>query len=56
MLEENFLSTYDKVCYSIQQNEYEPRDDNYSIVLFNQKQYLMEAGWSGWWTNYFLSK
>ena len=57
MLEENFkVATYDKVCYSIQQNEYEPRDDNYSIVLFNQKQYLMEAGWSGWWTNYFLSK
>ena len=57
MLEENFkVATYDKVCYSIQKNEYEPRDDNYSIVLFNQKQYLMEAGWSGWWTNYFLSK
>jgi len=57
MLEENFkVATYGKVCYSIQKNEYEPRDDNYSIVLFNQKQYLMEAGWSGWWTNYFLSK
>jgi len=57
MLEENFkVATYDKVCYSIKENEYEPRDDNYSIVLFNQKQYLMEAGWSGWWTNYFLSK
>ena len=45
MLEENFgLLLYDKVCYSIQKNEYElSRDDNYSIVLFNQKQYLMET-------------
>lgn len=57
MLEENFdVKTYDKVCYSIKDNEYKPKDDNYSIMLFNQKQYLMEPGWTGWWSTYFLPK
>ncbi len=56
MLEENFsIQTYDNVCYSIKDNEYKPKDDNFSILLFNQKQYLMEEGWSGWWKNYFVS-
>ena len=32
MLEENLVQ-YDKVCYSIQQNEYEPRDDNYYCFI-----------------------
>ena len=55
MLEENFkVANYDKVCYSIQGNEYKNKDDNYSIMLFNQRQYLMLSGWSGWWTDYFL--
>ena len=60
MLEENFdvktYRDYHKVCYSIQKKEYEPMDKNYSIVLFNQRQYLMEPGWSGWWSNYFLAR
>ena len=58
MLEkENLVNkTYPKVCYSIQGNEYKPKDDNYSIMLFNQRQFLMEPGWTGWWTNYFLSR
>ena len=55
MLEENFnIKTYNKVCYSIKGNEYKNKNENYSIMLFNQKQYLMEPGWTGWWTNYFL--
>jgi len=58
MLEENFFpDTYDKVCYSIKDREYEKnRDTNFSMVLFNQKQYLMEEGWTNWWTSYFLPK
>ena len=47
---------YDKVCYTIQNKEYDKKDENYSMVLFNQRQFLMEPGWSGWWTNYFLPK
>ena len=55
MLEENFeVAIYDKICYSIKGNEYNKKDDNYSIMLFNQSQYLMLPGWSSWWTNYFL--
>ena len=55
MLEENFeVANYDKICYSIKGNEYNKKDDNYSIMLFNQSQYLMLPGWSSWWTNYFL--
>lgn len=57
MLEENYtILTYDKVCYSVKDNEYKPKNDNFSMMLFNQRQYLMEKGWSGWWTNYFLSR
>ena len=55
MFEENFeVANYDKICYSIKGNEYNKKDDNYSIMLFNQSQYLMLPGWSSWWTNYFL--
>ena len=55
MLEENFeVANYDKICYSIKGNEYNKKDDNYSIMLFNQSQYLMLPGWSSWWTDYFL--
>ena len=54
--EKLIVNNYEKVCYSIKDNEYKPKDDNFSIMLFNQRQYLMEEGWSGWWTNYFLSR
>ena len=47
---------FEKVCYTIQENEYSKKDDNYSMILFNQRQYLMEPGWSGWWSNYFLPR
>ena len=57
MLEENFnVKTYNKVCYSIKENEYEDKDKNYSIMLFNQRHFLMEPGWTGWWSTYFLPK
>ena len=46
-------NTYDKVCYSIQENE--QQDKNYSICLLNQNKHLMDEGWSGWWKNYFVS-
>ena len=25
-------------------------------LSFNQRQFLMEPGWSGWWSNYFLAR
>ena len=52
------VNNYGKVCYSLQGTgtEYLPKNPNYSIVLFNQKHHLMEPGWTGWWTNYFLPK
>ena len=57
MLEENFkVATYDKVCYSIKENEYKPKHNNYSILLFNQRHLYMEPGWTSWWTSYFLPK
>tara|TARA_B100001113_G_C20894339_1_gene528453 strand:- start:116 stop:700 length:585 start_codon:yes stop_codon:yes gene_type:complete len=55
MLEENFeVDNYDKICYSIKDNEYKDKNTDYSMVLFNQRQYLMLPGWSSWWTDYFL--
>ena len=55
MLEENFeVDNYNKICYSIKDNEYKVKNTDYSMVLFNQRQYLMLPGWSSWWTDYFL--
>lgn len=50
------VDTYEPVCYSIQGKEYNQKDENYSICLFNQRQHLMEEGWSGWWNDYFIEK
>ena len=47
---------FGKVCYSIKDLEHKDKDKNFNMVLFNQRQYLMEPGWKGWWTNYFLPK
>ena len=38
------------------ENEYKPKDNNYSILLFNQRHLYMEPGWTSWWTSYFLPK
>ena len=46
--------TYDKVCYSIKDKEYDEEDMNYNICLFNQRKILMEDGWEGWWKKYFI--
>lgn len=57
MLEENFkVDTYDKVCYSVKDNEYKEKNKNFSIMLFNQSQYLMYPGFSGWWSDCFLPR
>src|SRR5210317_1223930 len=50
------VDTYEPVCYSIQDKEYDKKDENYSICLLNQRQHLMEEGWSGWWNDYFIEK
>ena len=58
MLEEMYKpNTYDKVCYSIQNHMYDKvPNSNFNMVLFNQSQYLMNEGWSNWWTSCFLPK
>ena len=48
--------TFDHVCYTIQGNEYAPKDPKYSMCLLNQRQFLMEPGWQGWWKNYFKTQ
>ncbi len=48
-------NTFDRVCYTIQGNEYKPKMDEFAICLLNQRQFLMEQGWQGWWKDYFIS-
>jgi len=50
------VDTFDDVCYSIQGKEYQEKNEKYSICLFNQRQHLMEEGWTGWWNDYFIEK
>ena len=48
--------TYDDVCYSIKEHEYDKDGDpNYSICTLGQMHHLQEKGWTGWWSNYFIS-
>ncbi len=44
--------TYDKMCPSIKDYLYEKPD--YSIVTLGQMHHLMEKGWSGWYSKYFI--
>ena len=44
--------TYGKVCPSIKDYLYEKPD--YSIVTLGQMHHLMEEGWSGWYSKYFI--
>tara|TARA_B110000211_G_scaffold229155_1_gene286480 strand:- start:2146 stop:3069 length:924 start_codon:yes stop_codon:yes gene_type:complete len=45
--------TFDKVCYSIKEHEYDEKPmKDFSLCTFGQMQHLFEEGWSGWWSNY----
>jgi len=47
--------TYDKVCYTIKGNEYNLKpDNNFSVCTLGQMHHIMEEGWTGWWTPYFI--
>ena len=46
--------TYDKVCPSIKDYMYEKPKD-FSICTLGQMHHLQEKGWSGWWSDYFIS-
>ena len=49
--------TYEpSVFYCIKTHQYEKKRENYSICTFNQRHYLMEEGWTGWWNDYFIEK
>ena len=45
--------TYSKICPSIKDYLYE-KPHNYSIVTLGQMHHLMEKGWSGWYSKYFI--
>tara|TARA_Y100001937_G_scaffold127304_1_gene199132 strand:- start:470 stop:1057 length:588 start_codon:yes stop_codon:yes gene_type:complete len=44
--------TYGKVCPSIKHYLYEKSP--YGIVTLGQYHHLMEKGWTGWWSEYFI--
>jgi len=46
--------TYEPVCPSIKDYIYEKPKD-FSICTLGQMHHLMEKGWSGWWSDYFIS-
>ena len=49
--------TYDDVCYSIKKHEYDKDGKpEYSVCTLGQMQHLMEEGWNGWWTKYYISQ
>ena len=48
--------TYGDICYSIKDNEYDKDGKpEYSIATMGQMHHLMEEGWTGWWSNYFIN-
>tara|TARA_B100000424_G_scaffold67817_2_gene50274 strand:- start:6058 stop:6627 length:570 start_codon:yes stop_codon:yes gene_type:complete len=48
--------TYDSVCYSIKDHVYDLKPNvNFSICTLNQMHHLMEKGWTGWWSDYFIN-
>jgi len=46
--------TYGRVCPSIKYYLYEK--PAYSIVTLGQYHHLMEKGWTGWWSEYFIPR
>ena len=45
--------TYDNICPSIKDYVYK-KPENFSIITLGQMHHLMEDGWQGWWSNYFI--
>jgi hypothetical protein len=45
--------TYERVCPSIKDYLYY-KPLSYSICTLGQMQHIMEKGWTGWYSNYFL--
>ena len=49
--------TFDKLCPSIKDHVYSlSPPPGFSMVTLGQMQHLMEKGWFGWWSNYFLEQ
>ena len=44
--------TYNKICPKFNA---EGPDKNYSMCTLGQLHHIMEEGWTGWWTPYFLA-
>ena len=51
----NYYDTYEPVCPSIKDYIYKKPKD-YSICTLGQMHHLMEKGWSGWYSDYFISR
>ena len=47
--------TFGKFCPSIKDHPYR-KPENVGMVTLGQMQHLMEKGWTGWWSNYFLEQ
>ena len=45
--------TYDKVCPKFNA---EGPDKNYSMCTLGQLHHIMEEGWTGWWSPYFIER
>lgn len=50
---ETEFNVFDPVCPKI--DVYKP-DKKYGVVTLGQLHHLMEEGWTGWWTKFFLSQ
>ena len=50
----DYYDTYGPVCPSIKNHLYEPPKD-FSICTLGQMHHLMEKGWTGWYSDYFIS-
>jgi hypothetical protein len=49
--------TYNKICCTIKGNEYNLKpDNNFNVCTLGQMHHIMEKGWTGWWTPYFLKR
>ena len=50
-----YYQTYPKVCESIANHIYK-KPDNYNMLTLGQYHHIMEKGWNGWYSNFFLPR
>ena len=50
-----YYQTYPKVCESIANHIYK-KPNNYNLLTLGQYHHIMEKGWKGWYSNFFLDR